>query len=160
MLTFLPATESAADVISALAHRIWPVSYADILAPEHIENLLERIYTPDALRQQMHAGEQFWLVRLAGETIGYISCIHEAPTLWAKKLYLLPEHQGKGYGNQLMQFIIAQKQPSETQLQLYVNNGNARAIAAYERMGLQKLREEPVQMGDYHFVDWVMGKAI
>lgn len=151
----------AADlaVVAALAHRIWPAAYAGVLTGEQIANLLLRIYSVENLKREMASGHRFWLAREGGAPAGFASGYKEGSTVWLKKLYVLPDRQGRGLGRALMDAVVAAFLPADD-LKLFVNNGNTAAQAFYERLGFSRAAEVPVRMGDFDFVDFVYAKRL
>lgn len=75
--------------------------------------------------------------------------------LWIKKLYLLPSVRGMGLGKQLIATIRDHYGRQHPQA-LYVSDRNETAIAFYKSQGFTVESLEPVQMGPYHFEDYVM----
>ncbi len=144
-------------LVSALAWRIWPLAYAGVLTPEQIENLLTRIYDVDNLRKECAEGHRFWAAYDDGVAVGYASGYREGSAVWLKKLYVLPECQGRGVGRALMQRVIEAFAPAE-EIRLLVNSGNHAAQAFYTRCGFSRAAEVPVQMGDFRFTDFVYVK--
>jgi diamine N-acetyltransferase len=142
-----------------LAWRIWPVAYAGILTPEQIENLLTRIYDIENLAAECAEGHRFWAAYDDGVALGYASGYREGAVVWLKKLYVLPECQGRGVGRALMQSVVAAFLPAE-EIRLLVNGGNRAAQKFYARCGFSRAGEVPVQMGDFHFTDYVYVQSI
>jgi ribosomal protein S18 acetylase RimI-like enzyme len=142
-----------------LAWRIWPVAYAGILTPEQIENLLARIYDVENLQKEWAEGHRFWAAYDDEVAVGYASGYREDAVVWLKKLYVLPECQGRGVGRALLQTVIAAFVPAQ-EIRLLVNSGNHAAQKFYTRCGFSRAREVPVQMGDFQFTDFVYVKPI
>ncbi len=145
--------------IAALAYRIWPSAYADILTQEQIDNLLAAIYNSANLQDEMEKGHRFWGAYAADAMIGFASAYPQGDIIWLRKLYVLPEHQGQGIGKQLMAEAIGAFADAR-ELRLMVNENNIAAQQFYERTGFQKMSQVPVKMGDFEFVDWVYGKVL
>lgn len=140
-------------IVAGLAHAIWPTAYAGILTPAQIDNLLLRIYSLDNLESELAAGHRFWVAH-NGTAAGYASAYHEGGIVWLKKLYVLPDRQGKGIGRALVDTVISAFAPVRD-LRLYVNDRNIAAQRFYEKNGFVCIAEEPVRMGDYGFTDKV-----
>ena len=154
-----PATHDDIPIIIALAQRIWPVAYGNILTPGQIDNMLERIYSANNLRKEMAEGHQFWLAYDANAAVGFISAYKNDTTVWIKKVYVDMAMQGKGIGARLIETAVAAF-PSTEEIRLYVNRDNKPAHHFYERLGFIHIGEEPVQMGDGQFCDFVFSKKI
>ncbi len=153
------ANKSDTKIISDLARKIWPVCYRQILTPDQIDNMLQKIYGISFLIEQMEKGENFWIVSLNGEDIGYGSAFVKKEVIWLKKLYVSLDVQGKGCGKLLIKTIV-NNYPKFTKMSLFVHRDNVLAQKFYESLGFKIEREESVQMGDHHFVDLVMSKSL
>ncbi|NBO20167.1 MAG: GNAT family N-acetyltransferase [Proteobacteria bacterium] len=141
-------------MVQALAHAIWPIAYASILRPEQVQNMLERIYALENLQAEMQSGHRFFIAWEGFEPLGYASAYKEGDTVWVKKLYVQPDRQGEGIGSQLMQAAVSALSPAR-EVSLLVNSNNTPAMTYYERSGFSRSGETPVQMGDYHFTDYI-----
>ncbi len=102
-------------------------------------------------------GHQYWLAGADGRDLGFASAYRDVGRVWIKKLYLLSEARGLGLGKALLAAARAHFGP-ELPVALYVNDGNAPAIAFYRSQGFEIESHVPVQMGPYRFTDYVMLK--
>ena len=146
--------------VRALARRIWPECFAGILPAGIIGPMVEAIYDLDVLRADMDARSHiYWIAQVDGEDAGYASAYREADRLWIKKLYLLESSRGLGLGKRLI--ATAQQELSGAKsLGLYVNDGNASAIAFYKSQGFAIDRLEAVNMGGFEMKDYVMIRPV
>jgi ribosomal protein S18 acetylase RimI-like enzyme len=158
-LTILPATAEHVSHIIMLAHRIWPVSYKDILTAEQIDNMLLRIYTPENLREEITKGHQFWLAYLGNKPVGYASAYKDGDVVWIKKVYVDPAMQGQRIGVKLMHKAVSAFLPAK-EIRLLANPKNVPAHNFYLRLGFSKIGEVPVQMGDWNFNDFLFSMPI
>jgi ribosomal protein S18 acetylase RimI-like enzyme len=159
MAVITPLVNTQLPVVIALAHRIWPHSYAGILTPAQIEHLLQHIYAETNLQQEIQIGHRFWLAYEDGVPVGFASAYREGDILWLRKLYVLPEMQGRGIGAALTQ-TATQSFAGAKEMRLLVNKKNLAAQAFYTKTGFQCIEELTVQMGDYHFLDRMYARAI
>lgn len=152
---------SAADfpLVIDLATRIWPAAYEGNLTAEQLDNLLSRIYCPANLSEELASGHRFWAAYDGDTALGFASGYKEQQIVWIKKLYVLPEAQGRGIGRGLMQTVIAAFAPIE-EVRLFVNGDNAAAIAFYEKCGFVRAATVPVRMGDFDFTDYIYAKPL
>jgi diamine N-acetyltransferase len=159
----MPADVSIAKIglaelprVRALARRIWPECFAGVLPADIISPMVEAIYDLDVLRADMEEdGHIYWIAQVDGEDAGYASAYREADRLWIKKLYLLDSSRGLGLGKRLI--AAAQQELSGARsLALYVNDGNASAIAFYRSQGFTIDSLVPVNMGGFEMKDYVM----
>lgn len=143
-----------------LAHAIWPECFAGIIAAELIPGMLAEIYAPETLEADLvERGHVYWLVTVDGVDAGYGSAYRSGGRLWIKKLYLLARYRKLGLGKRLLATALAEFHGA-TSMGLYVNDGNAPAIAWYEAQGFAVEERVPVQMGPYRFTDFVMAKPL
>ena len=83
----------------------------------------------------------FEIVEFAGEPIGAIWVTDEGEYFRLRELFLLPDHQGKGIGTQLVEQELARARRLHKPLRLRVLREN-RAHVLYERLGFAVIDEE------------------
>lgn len=150
--------------IGYLAQQIWPGTYLEIIGPEQLKYMMDLLYSPDSLQQQMTKGKHhFLVVELDEEPVGFASYspLKEEGVYKLHKLYVHPKTQGKGIGKTLIDFIIDQLPPGKaTTLRLNVNRYN-KAKNFYEKIGFTVVKEEDINIGnDYYMNDYVMEKKV
>lgn len=145
--------------VQALAHDIWPAVYDFLLSDEQLQNLLDAIYNLSQLESDMEAGHVFWIAELNGMPAGFAAAYREHDTLWLRKLYLLPQTQGKGIGRAMMQAALDYF-GTVKQIRLNVNAHNLPAQARYAAWGFVEESRMPVRMGNFDFEDMVMVKSL
>jgi diamine N-acetyltransferase len=91
--------------------------------------------------------------------IAFASAFKQGETMWIKKLYVQPTHQGKGIATRLVEEAESEFAPIR-EVRLLVNRDNTPAMAFYERKGFARVGETPVRMGDHDFVDFIYSKPI
>lgn len=164
LTTIQPATLADIPVVIELAEATWEPTYRFIISKEQIDYMYRVIYTPASLQRQMtDDGHTFLLLHVEGRPVGYASYSPrpEAPGVFKlHKLYVLPSHQGRGLGLQLVQAVEdAALQAGGRYLELNVNRHNP-ALNFYERIGFQQYREEDIPIGPYWMNDFVMRKEL
>src|SRR5688572_5894277 len=93
-----PATEADIPTLRDLAQRIWRACYPGIIPTEQIEFMLEWMYSEKQIRTEMEQGVIWELVEETEEAIGFLAFqLDEDARVKLNKIYLLPEHQGRGY---------------------------------------------------------------
>ena len=151
------------NLIGWLAQQIWPVAYRDILTSAQLEYMLQLIYTPDSLKEQMRLNHQFLIAELQEEPVGFASysSLTEPGIFKLQKLYVLPEFHGKGVGKALLDFVTDSVLPlGATKIRLNMNRHN-KAKNFYERNGFKIVGEEDVDIGNNYFMnDYVMEKNL
>jgi diamine N-acetyltransferase len=160
LISIIPADRQAISLIQALAHQIWPHAYGDILSAAQLAYMLHKIYSTEALEQQM-ATQTFVLAQEAGKRIGFAAYAPKLPpdstTYHLHKIYVLPNQQGKGVGKLLLDHVLTAIRPlGATSLTLNVNRYN-KARFFYEKLSFQITGEEDIDIGNGFFMnDYIM----
>jgi GNAT superfamily N-acetyltransferase len=153
-LSLRPATPADADLIASIHSASWQATYRGLLPDAFLDGEVTReraaywqvrLCAPGAERRNVVIAE------IAGEPIGF-ACVERQPdSAWdvlLDNLHALPGHQGIGVGKLLMRAAVDwARAQGETQLYLYVLEGNTPAIGFYERQGWQFAGAEPDHMG-------------
>ena len=156
---------AAGDIplIRELTFRVWPQTYASILAQEQIDYMLEMMYSESSLQKQIAKdGCQFIIVYEEGNPVGFASYNEEEPGRWKlNKIYILQNQQGKGTGKYVINYIIEEiKRHNANSLFLQVNQSN-KAKAFYERLGFNEVDFVNLDIGNGFFMnDYIMEKKI
>jgi GNAT superfamily N-acetyltransferase len=163
-LAIHPAGVAEIPTLRALAERIWRVSYAILLTPEQIDYMLDRMYAPETIEREIAEGVIWEIGWLDDEIIGFHSCTFEAEAARLKlnKLYLLPERQGHGLGQRLLDRVHTLAAGlGAREVWLQVNKKNARAVQAYQRAGYTIERAAVFDIGGgFVMDDFIMTRAI
>ncbi len=149
-VAFEDATPDALPEVAELARRIWPEAYAQILSAVQCAYMLDLFYAPDRLRSDVAQGVRFVFVQLAARRVGFFAYgpSSRAGEAALHKLYLLPEHHGRGIGSaSLAEAIRRARAEGYRQLSLTVNRHNAKALRAYLRNGFQTQGEQVSEIG-------------
>jgi GNAT superfamily N-acetyltransferase len=167
-LLLRPATAADADLLAAMHAASWQATYRGLLPAAFLDREVgaeraaywrARMEAPGADRRLVLIAEIAAVdVSLdpaaedAPRTAAGFVCVERQPdSPWGvllDNLHALPAHQGIGVGKTLME--AAQRWArgqGESQLYLYVLDGNTPAIAFYERQGWEYSGAEPDQMG-------------
>ena len=162
-LSIKEATPKDIPLIVELAKATWEPTYRDILSKEQIDYMFGVIYTEEALFRQMQDGQVFLILLEDAKPLGYASySVKDDATKVYKlnKIYLLPELQGKGYGQKLLSAVEDKvREAGAFILDLNVNRYN-KAKGFYERCGYAIHHEEDIAIGPYWMNDYVMRKHL
>ena len=153
-LNLRPASTDDAALIASIHATSWRETYRNLLPDAFLDNDVvteraahwqARLNAPGANRRLVVIAER------AGEAIGFACVERQVDSPWGvllDNLHTLPGHQGIGVGKLLMRAAFDwARAHGEAQLYLYVLEGNAQAIAFYERQGWQPAGAEPDHMG-------------
>src|SRR5690606_20528618 len=108
-------------------------------------------------REMEQEGHRYWIVHTADRDLGFASAFQEGDTVWIKKLYLRADTRGLGLGKRLIH-TVSEAFSDAVRLNLYVNDGNAPAIAFYQSQGFGIIDTVAIQMGPYPFTDHIMSR--
>lgn len=160
-----PALEADVPIIREIACLTWPDAYGSILSAEQLTYMLDLMYSPEALLDQLSTkGHRFLLAEQRGTAQGFAS-FGAHPTVKGRsrlhKLYVLPATQGTGLGRSLLKAVEeACTRQGTSALELNVNRHN-RARDFYLRNGFTVLREEVLEIGKgYVMDDFVLLKSL
>ena len=139
-LVLRPATAADIPCLRDLASRIWHACYPGIIGEDQIEYMLGWMYSAERLAADLARGVRFAIAEVDGVPSGYLATEADpgSGTLHLHKLYLLPESQGRGLGQAMLEEVgrIAAA-AGLAQVELRVNKSNHRALRAYRRAGFE-----------------------
>jgi len=162
MFNIRDATKEDIPLLRDLCFRIWPQTYAEILTREKIDYMLDLMYSPASLENQMDKGSQFVFVYDDDEPVGFAAYLPKGNGIYKlDKIYILPSQQGKGTGRFLIDHIIRTiAKMGAVSLQLQVNRNN-KAKGFYEKLGFSTIDYQDFDIGNGFFMnDYVMEKKL
>jgi GNAT superfamily N-acetyltransferase len=149
--------ETCAARAKAIAEKAWPPTYSDIIPAAQIPYMIERMYSPEAIREADAAGTPYYLVQADGADAGVCSidlCPAADGSAELHKIYLLPEWWGRGIGAWLLAELCRRaKDAGATRVWLRVNKQNARAQKAYRAAGFSNVRALCTDIGGGFVMD-------
>ena len=161
MFNIAEATEKEIPAIIDIAEKTWWPTYSPILPEEQIRFMLDAIYAPAHIREQMQRRTQKYLLlsTIDGpQAFTSFGQRPDEPTVYKLyKLYVLPGNHKKGFGQALISEIIHDLVKKNADiLDVNVNRYNHPAIRFYEKFGFKLLREEDIPVGPYWMNDYVL----
>jgi diamine N-acetyltransferase len=163
MPSFATLHASAADIptIITIQEKTWEPTYRDILSKEQIDYMFEKIYSPEALAEQIKSGQHFLILLADDSPVGFSSVSEDYPGKFKlHKIYVLPATQGTGAGKYLLlETENYVKSVGGSVLSLNVNRYN-KAKSFYEKMGFQVVDEQDIPIGPYWMNDYILEKAL
>jgi diamine N-acetyltransferase len=159
-----PAGERDLPLVKMLAEKIWPPTYSGILTADQIGYMLNRMYSPDSLKQQMQDyHHHFLILEHEGKPAGFASYSLNPDDKKGKlqKIYVDTVLQGKSLGRFLLEYVAARmKEEGCLIIQLDVNRQN-KARIFYEKLGFAVTGLKDTDIGDGFFMnDYVMERKI
>jgi len=136
MYSIHSATFTDIPLIRQLCLQVWPQTYAPILPVQQIDYMLEWMYSPASLQQQMQDGVNYLLLHDDTEQAGFAAIVELGNGKFKlEKIYVLPAWHGKGAGKALINHIVELvTAKGANSLQLQVNKQNP-AKGFYEKLG-------------------------
>lgn len=140
--------------IQNLAYITWPPTFHSILSEDQISYMLDQMYNTPELRSQIQNPKfQYYLIH---RDAGFAAVeFHYQDTTDTKihKLYILPSHQGKGWGRDvIMELRKIAKRQGDQALILNVNKNN-KATEFYEKCGFIRWKSEVIDIGKGYVMD-------
>ncbi len=157
MMSIRRAGVTDLPVIHDLAHRIWPETYAGILSPGQLNYMMEQIYSPASLLNQLNNLKHQFIIASDEKTpVGFASFSAKeinSTTYRLHKIYVLPQQQESGTGKFLLAHIInSAKASGAIVLELNVNRYN-KARTFYEKQGFKITGETDIDIGHGYFMN-------
>ncbi len=154
MFRFKRAEESEIGAIQAIADAIWKQTYQSILSKEQIDYMYDWMYSHEELLGQIQNGHLFYFVYNDWDLSGFASIENTNDGVWKlHKIYVVPQQQGKGCGEELLQFIINKvRSLGGFELLLNVNRHN-KARFFYEKNGFTIKEEADIDIGNGYFMN-------
>jgi ribosomal protein S18 acetylase RimI-like enzyme len=151
-------------IVSDLAHKIWPSTYAQIISQEQMIFMLKWMYSIETLEKSYETNHAFFAVFDADQPLGFIDLeLHNPNPHWMKlqKIYVLPEKQKLGIGLALMDYTVLFAQENNVKhITLQVNRNN-KAVVFYQKLGYYVVDEQDFDIGNGYFMnDFVLQKDL
>lgn len=129
------ATGDDLTAVIDIGRRTWQAIYGPIAGEEYVQMGLAKWWTQEATIPAVRSGRV--LVAELGETIVGMSSIGlDEHKLWLWKLYVLPEHHGRGAGSALLAAVLDRaRADGHTEVFSSYVDGNEQAAGFYDRHG-------------------------
>lgn len=151
---FSPVAPQEAEMLSEFASGIVRRHFDLLIGTAQNDYMIAKFQAPEAIRQQLASGYQYYWVRADGETAGFLAFYPRDGKLYLSKFYLAEAFRGKHLARRMLDFIVsAAKAAALPAIFLNVNRDNAQVIAIYEHLGFVKVREEKNDIGGGFFMD-------
>ena len=142
MIEIRKAELAEVDAVRQIGVTTWPVAYAGLASEEFITDGIAQWWSREVVEWGIRNG--ITLVAAEGDDlVGMVGLGPEGDSWVMWKLYVLPEHQGKGIGTALLDAAIAALPEGTTELLLDVLVTNEKAIGFYRAHGFTEARATP-----------------
>lgn len=131
------ASVNEVNLIGELAHLIWWQYYPAIISHAQITYMLQKLYQPSSLIEQMQTQQHcFYLIQNKEEAIGFLSVSEVEKQHWfIHKFYIHQQQAATGIGTQVFNTLLDTLLPQT--LQLTVNRQNYKSINFYFKNGFK-----------------------
>lgn len=127
---------------------VWSCTYGDRLSPQAIEKITAVWHNLESLtKQAQNPHAYFPVAKVDGKIVGVATAQNFGETtVLIYRLYVHPDHQGKGIGHKLLENILSEF-PDAKLAKIEVEKFNIKAISFYEKNGFNKVdvKEETVE---------------
>lgn len=155
MLKFVPVDSAEKiETMCRIASRIWHEHYTPLLGTAQVDYMVEKFQSVPAVTEQIRNGYRYYLMELDGEYAGFLGIRYDPDALFLSKLYVDRPFRRKHLAAQGLEYL--KKDCAEhglSKIWLTVNRENSGSIAAYKKLGFQKVREEKADIGQGYFMD-------
>lgn len=142
-----PATAYDVDAVVDVGRRTWPQTYAPIAGEDYVRMGLAKWWTVAATRPLVVAGKAT-VAELDGEVVGVAVVGPLKGDLVLFRLYVIPEHQGRGIGRMLLEDVLqVARERGHRIIRLSYLDGNVNAERFYRAFGFTESHREPTGDG-------------
>lgn len=128
--------------IIAVGRTTYPIAHAGLIDEEVMQLIVDKAWSPEACVPAIRSGRA-WVAQMGGDVVGTASygVTDGKVVLW--KLYVLPEHQGKGIGTALFRAVCAALPDDYDEIDIALTDGNQSVRAFCEAHGFTEIGREP-----------------
>ncbi|GAA4071411.1 GNAT family N-acetyltransferase [Amphibacillus indicireducens] len=154
-IEIMKQNKPAIQELSNLATTILKEHYDPIIGARQNDYMIKKFQSVDALTKQFEQNYHYYFVcDEVDEKVGFVGYYPRENDLYLSKFYLKKNHRGKGIAKEMFEFIKNQaKQLDYSTIVLNVNKNNAVAIRAYEKLGMIKIDQEKIDIGNSYYMD-------
>lgn len=156
--------------IHDMAEVVFRHTYRNILSAEQVDYMMDWMYSPAALEQQMDDGHVYYIAFRDASPCGYVSIQPDGAdsdgrmVFHLQKIYVMPAEQGHGIGrrlfNRAVDHVRSEAAGRPARVELNVNRNNP-AIGFYNRLGFRILRQGDFNIGHgFYMNDYILGLDI
>lgn len=159
-ITFRPATTDDIPLINELAHRIWWQHYPDIISDDQIRYMLDKMYSPAAIADQMAASQNYTLIYADGDPVGYYAISEKSSRhFFLHKFYIDTIQHRRGIGAAAFRRILGDCAGYQ-EIALQVNRRNVKAVNFYFKQGFTIAFAKDFDFGGGYTMDdfWMVKK--
>ena len=134
------ANPTDAEAIAALLHTCWADTYGSFLSADTLDTIAAEWHSPDLLRRQIADPRTLFFVarpdQYAIAGIATAKRSRDEAVLTILRLYVLPNHQRRGIGTELLNNVLAAS-PRARRVELEVAEGNPLGLSFWIKQGFR-----------------------
>lgn len=168
-MTIIPVDIEDLDELQSIGIQSYKDHYRNIWTPEGLQNFLHFHFGFENLMHQFSdQNTKYFLGKDLNKSIGFIKLKLDSPLpidnlkegLELEKIYFLQDFVGKGFGSQMMQFVIQYASKKDNPfIWLDVLKSNTLAKSFYEKYDFKVVGEIPFSTDIINIGMWVMCKS-
>ncbi len=134
--------------------------------PEDFQHYIKTAFNETQVRKELNTiGSSFYFLYINDRLAGYFKTneneaqtdIKDPSAMELERIYVLPEYQGKGHGQFMLEWVKSQALKNrKLYLWLGVWKRNKDAVRFYESCGFRIFGEHPYYIGKDRQMDWLM----
>lgn len=170
MKTIRPCSEDDLAALQAIAYETYDQTFRAMNTAETMEAYLAEAFNTEKLLSELkNPDSAFYFLQVDQAVVGYLklneaaaqSDLHDPDGLEIERIYVRQQHQGSGYGRELLEFALEIARSRKKKFAwLGVWEQNSAAIAFYEKLGFLQAGVHTFRMGDELQSDYIMKKAL
>lgn len=139
--------------MSKMATTIVREYFDPLIGKEQNDYMIGLFQTEEAIKKQLESGYRYFFVKDKSAAVGFVAFYPRGKVMYLSKFYLYKTERGKGYANQMLDFIIDETRKAGLNgIELNVNKENA-ACRVYEHLGFKMIRSEKNDIGGGFYMD-------
>ncbi len=163
MIKYITINQNDLKKTKSLAREIWHDNYIGIITQEQVDYMLNLMYRPEKIKEDINNNYQWELVYKENTPVGYLSyVIKNDNRVFLSKIYLKNNFQGLGIGKKMIHRVSEYAKLNKCKaVYLTVNKNNIKGIRAYKGTGFKIIDEEITDIGKgYIMDDYIFEKKI
>jgi len=154
--------------IIEVADAVWKQNYRAFLSEEQVEYMYDKMYSPEAITEQMQNGITYLMYLEDQQILGFAAYqikedaygILKDDIVYLHRLYVKQNLHGKGVGKTLLYEVekVAQKNHCPC-IQLNVHRKNT-AMYFYKKMGFELYEKTDIAYGPFWLNDYILRKSL
>ncbi len=154
--------------IIEVADAVWKQTYLAFLSEEQVEYMYDRMYAPEAIKEQMLNGTTYLMCLEDDKIVGFVAYqikedvygLLKNDVVYFHRLYVKQEAQGKGAGKALLDEVVKIGQKNHCAcIQLNVHRKNT-AMYFYKKTGFELYEKTDIAYGPFWLNDYILRKPL